>query len=383
MTGLNLAGVGVIAFFLLFILGKKKKRAYDYVLVAINVLWAGILLSDVWVKADLNTGSFMVQTLLGYYFLPAFLVYALLLTGDVSAIRKNIPWFAAYALVFTLFILGDLLVFNHYDADSLLQLYKEPPLHYHLFYKGHFLFVALSLLWFLKKLSNYQDNIRENYSFIEPIQFKWLQTYTYAYFAINAASLLTFLIYNFGGWQDIETPYAVLNAILLLFAFYLSFNGVRQYAVPELPVNQQPFRGQSPKESQKEASRSATKYQTSSLSHSEMQEIYAQILQMFESEQLYLNPKLPLQELAKRVGVSSHKVSQSLNTLARKSYFDFVNGYRVKHLQGLLRDDTNKHLTILALGLDSGFNSKASLNRIFRQHSGQSPSEYLRSHSRK
>ncbi|MEO0469784.1 MAG: helix-turn-helix domain-containing protein, partial [Bacteroidota bacterium] len=65
-----------------------------------------------------------------------------------------------------------------------------------------------------------------------------------------------------------------------------------------------------------------------------------------------------------------------INTIGKKAFYDFVNQYRVGHFKLLLRDPNQQHLTILALGLESGFNSKASLNRIFKQHTGLSPREY-------
>ena len=47
----------------------------------------------------------------------------------------------------------------------------------------------------------------------------------------------------------------------------------------------------------------------------------------------------------------------------------------------LISDPDNNKFTILALGLDSGFNSKATLNRIFKKQTGYSPMEYRKLHS--
>ncbi|MEO1714801.1 MAG: helix-turn-helix domain-containing protein, partial [Bacteroidota bacterium] len=74
--------------------------------------------------------------------------------------------------------------------------------------------------------------------------------------------------------------------------------------------------------------------------------------------------------------VPVHVLSQVINQETNGPFYDFVNRYRVKHLQELLLDSQKGHLTILALGYESGFNSKASLNRIFKQHVGLTPSQY-------
>jgi AraC-like DNA-binding protein len=43
----------------------------------------------------------------------------------------------------------------------------------------------------------------------------------------------------------------------------------------------------------------------------------------------------------------------------------------------MLNDPNNLRCIILALGLESGFNSKASLNRIFKYFTGLTPKQHL------
>jgi AraC-like DNA-binding protein len=42
-----------------------------------------------------------------------------------------------------------------------------------------------------------------------------------------------------------------------------------------------------------------------------------------------------------------------------------------------MEDPAEQHKTLLALALESGFNSKSSFNQVFKSLTGQSPSEYL------
>ena len=42
-----------------------------------------------------------------------------------------------------------------------------------------------------------------------------------------------------------------------------------------------------------------------------------------------------------------------------------------------MESDDYRQLTILAIAYDSGFNSKSSFNTIFKEKTGQTPSEYL------
>jgi AraC-like DNA-binding protein len=47
----------------------------------------------------------------------------------------------------------------------------------------------------------------------------------------------------------------------------------------------------------------------------------------------------------------------------------------------LLKEGKHQQMTLLALAFDSGFNSKPSFNRLFKEKVGMSPTEYLSARS--
>jgi AraC-like DNA-binding protein len=65
-----------------------------------------------------------------------------------------------------------------------------------------------------------------------------------------------------------------------------------------------------------------------------------------------------------------------LNERLKKSFYDFVNGYRVEEARRILRDPRRGDQKILTIAFDSGFASKAAFNRVFKRHTGMTPSEY-------
>jgi AraC-like DNA-binding protein len=91
----------------------------------------------------------------------------------------------------------------------------------------------------------------------------------------------------------------------------------------------------------------------------------------------YINPDLSLRDLADLLGVYPHYVTQILNTLFNQNFYDFVNTYRIDEAKKLLTDSykSNK-VPILTIAYNCGFNSKSSFNRIFKQKTGLTPSEY-------
>jgi AraC-like DNA-binding protein len=48
----------------------------------------------------------------------------------------------------------------------------------------------------------------------------------------------------------------------------------------------------------------------------------------------------------------------------------------VDEVKERLRDPNADHLTLLAIGLEAGFNSKSSFNAVFKKHTSMTPSEY-------
>ena len=53
-----------------------------------------------------------------------------------------------------------------------------------------------------------------------------------------------------------------------------------------------------------------------------------------------------------------------------------MNGYRVAEVQRRLAAPDARRFTLLAIALDSGFNSKTTFNRIFKQVTGVAPREF-------
>lgn len=90
----------------------------------------------------------------------------------------------------------------------------------------------------------------------------------------------------------------------------------------------------------------------------------------------YRDGELTLEQLAERLAVTPHELSQLVNQTFGMNLSDYLNGFRVKALQTALRDAANAQATVLELALAAGFNSKSSLNRVFKKHTGQTPTDY-------
>jgi AraC-like DNA-binding protein len=102
-----------------------------------------------------------------------------------------------------------------------------------------------------------------------------------------------------------------------------------------------------------------------------------QIKEGMETQRLYLNPTLTLAEFAKEIKLNAKAVSQQINTGLGKSFNDFVNEYRVEEVKRRLKTADIEKMTLLGIAFESGFNSKTTFNRIFKDITGMAPRDFV------
>lgn len=369
MQIITIIGLSFIALFIMFIIMKKDKHINDYLLIGVNLFLAGMLVSHDWVSNGITIANFIFSNQITFYLYTIYMIYALSLIAPKKIAFKHAWWVYSFSLLFTLFIVFDFTLFTEYTPDLLLSRYQNPTLMYHIFYKGHSLFVIATQFWVLKLLKQYQAEIKTHYSYIEPIQLNWLTHFILIYIVINILAMLIFLLLNFGILENIDLVYSILNSALVVSLFYLSINGIRQYSLENIQHELQLSQPQNESE----------KYQKTKLDQTELEQIYLKIQNYFDTEKPYLQTNFKVNDLSNAIRINTYKVSQAINSMSESSFYDLVNSYRVEELKLKLNDSKNHHFTLLAISMDCGFNSKASLNRIFKKHTGITPSSYFQS----
>lgn len=109
-------------------------------------------------------------------------------------------------------------------------------------------------------------------------------------------------------------------------------------------------------------------------------QIIVTLQQIMKTEKPYRNSNLKYSDLAAKLGISVRLLSRILNEELGQSFNDFINTYRVQEVKDQLSGKENGEHTLLAIALDAGFNSKTSFNRIFKDHTGMTPTEFIRTH---
>lgn len=186
-------------------------------------------------------------------------------------------------------------------------------------------------------------------------------TLVLSFFYITLCTAI-FVMYIFTILQKIEPVvlHVFIYASYLVLLYMLSYYGLLQSEVPkesvEPDVNSEPY-----------------KYST--LTAVDKQDIKEQLLQYFEREKIYLLPELNMDYLAKQLEIPKYQLTEVLNTEIGKSFFQFVNAYRVDAVKEMLAAPELKY-SIEAIGYECGFSSKSAFYSVFKKITGMTPVSY-------
>ena len=93
-----------------------------------------------------------------------------------------------------------------------------------------------------------------------------------------------------------------------------------------------------------------------------------------EKEEIFLNPRLTLSDLAAAVGTNRTYLSDFLNGTLHTTFYEYVNGYRARKAAALIRSHPDKTFTEIAEL--SGYNSISTFYRSFARTAGISPARF-------
>jgi len=97
------------------------------------------------------------------------------------------------------------------------------------------------------------------------------------------------------------------------------------------------------------------------------------------ANRLYEDAELTLATLAIKLMIHPHDLSRIINMGLGKNFSDFINEFRVRDIARKMQDPAFDRLTLLGIAYESGFNSKRTFNRVFKEMTGKTPVEYKNS----
>jgi AraC-like DNA-binding protein len=226
------------------------------------------------------------------------------------------------------------------------------------------LLLALQMLLYLVRmifiLRNHARKLRNTYSSLEKINHRWLN------FFVMSQVIIWPIAFVIETHKHDSSEVGIVWLLVSIFMYMTGYFGIRQ---PEI------FSGELIEESMP-AQNGKKKYEKSTLSTEQAEAILQRLQAFMQSSKPYITPTLTLTALSKQLNVSSHHLSQVINEQLNKNFFEYINQFRVREAQRLLKDPKNRHLTLAAIGFEAGFNSVSSFNSIFKKITSSTPSQF-------
>jgi AraC-like DNA-binding protein len=292
---------------------------------------------------------------------PLLYLYVASMTGQLPS-QKWLPFLHFIPLLLGYFYLIPILFSSPLEK---MAFYKSGFLGHEGFMTFGLLLIALSgvlyILWSILLLIRHKKNIRNEFSDLENVNLSWLQ----------------FLIYGFSFvWSIViftnKDEYIFVG--VTVFVILIGYLGLQQ---PTIFQSQALTVKPGPK-SQGDLTTKKKKYEKSGLDEQQSKEFHKRLIHLFENEDYYKKNEFSIQQLASELGILPNYLSQIINEKEGKSFYDFVNSYRLNAFKQMIKDHKHENFTLLALAYECGFNSKSSFNRYFKKQTGVTPSEYVK-----
>jgi len=209
-------------------------------------------------------------------------------------------------------------------------------------------------------------NIFNNYSYSADIDLDWLRKLVFVFGIVWTVLISVTVIHHVFHMFSMVFCTDGLFLSLSVFVILIGYFGLKQKVI--FSSEDMIVAGNTTK--------IRTKYSGSRLTDPEARQYAEKLTEYMMSSKPYLNPDLNLPQLATELGISIHYLSQVINEHFRLNFFDFVNRYRIEAFKERIADPRYRNFSLLGIAFECGFNSKSTFNRIFKQATGLTPSEY-------
>ncbi len=232
-----------------------------------------------------------------------------------------------------------------------------------------YIFYLLAILNVLKK---YKAIYIENYTDLSNSSYRWLLQMTGVLFVSHCLLVLKFLPEYVGNPLMIHWLNVMIAVCAILISSWFVLKALRN---PEL------FKGVDSSmialnEELKVKPVNSSRALLDTRKSAEMELQINRIKKYVLENELYLDPSLTIQELSRQIVMPVRDLSLLINRHSNQHFFDFINEFRIEKAKQLIKDPSNRQLTILEILYQVGFNSKSSFNTAFKKFTGQTPTEY-------
>ncbi len=115
---------------------------------------------------------------------------------------------------------------------------------------------------------------------------------------------------------------------------------------------------------------------TPETSEDKNKKIAIKIIESFEKEQIYTDPEISLDKMAKIIGTNTKYISNIINQHFECNFKTLINNYRIEYCCSLLNNKKYDSISINEIATMCGFSSTSSFYSVFKDKTGMSPIQY-------
>ena len=341
-----------------------------HVSFSIIAIWLGVMaVSMVGKLLPFDTVEYFKVGLFPILFLHGPLLY--LYVSSLTNENFKIKWLALLHALPTIVIGLQRTFGNQVSMNSSSNLAENPAYIYNTIYYT-LLIISLVVYWVLSidLVIKHRKNIPYYFSnYTAKNTLNWLILLVVLFLFFFVAQIFVSYVEKLLDTEINEISSLHIN--LTIFTYLLIFVGIHQTAIykQRKTTLEESIRINNPDNIE-------NKHTSSVLSKKEVNELTDKIIQYLKAKKPYLNPDYCLQMMVDDLKISRQKLSYVINIGQQKNFYKLINEFRVHDVKEKLQDPVYNYYTVLAIGLDCGFNSKTSFNRIFKDETGLTPTEY-------
>lgn len=242
------------------------------------------------------------------------------------------------------------------------------------------IFIIFYILKTLKFLNRLKLSIQENYANLSSQNLQWYKHFIIGFLIIVIMdSLLS--VYELFFTVDLWNIGTIIAFMLFFLYIYLGYKGLyqAQILIPSFLLEQLDENNRTENELTNTNIPNKEKTivrQLDSLKPNEIEDLKQKLQILLTKDKVYLDDELNLTQLSDKMDISNKKLSELLNHHLNTNFYDLINEYRINTIKERFENGDAEKYTIISIAYDSGFKSKASFYRIFKQRVGVSPSIY-------
>lgn len=351
--------VGIL--FMLFTTFSKKGKHKPIIYLNLLILSITLNYTQIVILDNLfSDSSYFIQTLrIPFYafILPAFYTF---ITFYLNVERKIKSFVFISSVLFLIEIFFRIILFKQYNDDyEIISIYRHFEEVINLLF-SIFIFIKAFLLLFNR------TKLYENILTFDNT--KWLKKFMIIATLIMVTWIIALLI-NLNKIHPLVYVYYPLRISVSILIFWLGYQGFTNYNLMLERIQLRSLIAQN----QKTSSRLIKKPNTDNK--------FNIIKNHINSNSSFSNPCFSLEQLSNELKMSTSTVSKIINTESDYSFSDYINYLRIEKAKEYLILSEFQEYTILAIGLECGFNSKSTFYLAFKKFTNTTPTEFRKKNS--